>query len=528
MNGMRGFTRRRGAVAAALTTVAAAVLAAAPAAAQEEAAGAGLPAAPGPDASPPLAPDHWAVRAAVRAEALGLARGFFPPQRSASRAAVAAALYEAAATARADRPAFAPVAEGWWARFVEDFSEYAGGAASGVSGLRLLGGRAGVEAADLRGRMEPGRGAWDIRGGPIPVDDRAGVDVVAEGAVAIGRALTLAAAPGLVEGEPDVKTWQVTAAAGRFAASVGRQPVGYGHASGGGVVMSANAPLIRAEVQTPQALRPGGPLRFLGDVTLHTFATRLTESRHPGGPYLWGAHLGVRPHERFAIGINRGAIFGGDSIAEPMSMRMLAGIFVGVLSDNYENQVVSVDARWRLPTEGWLPAVLYAEWGAEDGAGAWWSVPGIVGGVLLPSLPGLPQVAGRVEHAWFATVCCGNPPWYLHVHFPGGWAAGGEPLGHRLGGEGRETRLELAGDEGAARLRWEAAAFVRHRSDEGYLLPIAGGNLYVPTRAGRSTGGSLGAALRVAPRVELRGTVFRDAGDGWREQWARAGASVLF
>jgi hypothetical protein len=86
MNGMG--MRRAGRAAGLAWTAAAAFGVAAPqAGAQEDE----LPRATAA-ASPYLDVDHWAVRAASRAEALGLAPGFFPAQRGARRAEVSAAL----------------------------------------------------------------------------------------------------------------------------------------------------------------------------------------------------------------------------------------------------------------------------------------------------------------------------------------------------------------------------------------------------------------------------------------------------
>ncbi|HEX8243092.1 MAG TPA: hypothetical protein VF541_06345, partial [Longimicrobium sp.] len=72
-------------------------------------------------ASPTLPFEHWAVQAARRAEAMGLTR-FFPAQRAVPRAQVADALADAAANGF--DPAVRRLAEGWQARFREEFPEY--------------------------------------------------------------------------------------------------------------------------------------------------------------------------------------------------------------------------------------------------------------------------------------------------------------------------------------------------------------------------------------------------------------------
>jgi hypothetical protein len=524
--GRRTDTCRTG-VAWALAVVAALAFHAGTAAAQEGGGGSETAAVPRIAASPPLAPDHWAARAAARAEALGLAPGYLPPQRAATRTAVAAALHEAASAAGGD-PALGPLADGWLRRFLEEFPEYRARPAGEVPRLLATGGYAAVGVEEVRGRLEPVAGAYHRRVDPRPIDDLSGPAARAAAGLSAAGRLSGHAELRVGDGGGDVPVWEVAAALGAVELALGRLPVGYGPARGGGIVVGANAPLVAVHLQTPQPVRFGGVLRHLGQVTAHTAATRLTEDRHPGDPFFWSAHLGFQPHPRLTVGINRAAIFGGDSIDIPVNLRNLVGMFVGELNAEFENQVVSLDFRYRAPTEAVLPLLLYLEWGAEDAAGGWWSVPGIVGGARVPAVPGVPELELGVEHTWFRMFCCGNPPWYIHAGQLGGWGAGGAPLGHPLGGEGRETLAYAAAELADARVRLEARGFLRHRGDEGFHQVEAAGNLFTPDRTGRSTGGALTARLRVLPMLEVAVDAFHDAGDGWRERHLRAGAALLF
>jgi hypothetical protein len=524
--GRRTDVRRAGA-AWALAVVAALAVGAGTAAGQEAGGEAEAAAVPRITASPPLAPDHWAARAAARAEALGLAPGYLPPQRAATRTAVAAALYEAA-TAAAGDPALGPLADGWLRRFLEEFPEYGPRAGGEAPRLRAVGGRLGGWAEDVTGRLEPAAGAYHLRVDPRPIDDLSGLAAGGAGGLSAGGRLSGYAELRIGDGGGEVPVWEVAAALGAVELALGRLPVGYGPARGGGIVVGANAPLVAVHLQTPRPVRFGGVLRHLGPVTAHTSATRLTEARHPGDPFFWTAHLGFQPHPRLTVGINRAAVFGGDSIDIPVNLRNLAGMFVGELNAEFENQVVSLDFRYRLPTDGVIPLVAYLEWGAEDGAGAWWSVPGIVAGMRVPAVPGMPELELGVEHTWFRMFCCGNPPWYIHAGQLGGWGAGGAPLGHPLGGEGRETLGYLGADLAGARARVELRGFLRHRGDVGFHRPEAAGNLFTPDRTGRSAGGALSGRLRVGGAAELAVDAFHDGGDGWRERHLRAGVSLLF
>ena len=109
-------------------------------------------------ASPLLPPEHWAVRAAARAEAMGLADNYLPAQRAVPRAVVFAVLAHADAMA-ADRPGLARLTAGWVARFREEFREY-GEDATADALLLPLNGRVSPGFADEKGRLSPAIGYY--------------------------------------------------------------------------------------------------------------------------------------------------------------------------------------------------------------------------------------------------------------------------------------------------------------------------------------------------------------------------------
>jgi hypothetical protein len=447
-------------------------------------------------ASPLLPPEHWAVRAAVRAEALGLAPGWLPAQGAVPRATVEAALR---ASAAGEGPA-AALAARWHARFVQEFPEYRPDAAG--SGVHPLGGlvAAGYERAE--GRVAPAIQDFS----PGALDDREGAVLRGLAGVRAGRGLALWAE--LRSRHHDAVTGDAVAGAGAFALAVGRGTVAYGPGRGGGIVYAGAAPLPRVEVSTTRPLRLPGVLGRAGGIALHTFLSRAGGEREPGEPWLWGARLAVQPHRRFTVGINRGALFGGPP-GDPVTARNLAGMFVGVLRSEFENQVVSMDFRYRLPTERVLPATVYLEWGADDGAGAMFDVPGQVAGVFLPALPGVPALALGAELTRFGPRGDGNGPWYRHHLFMGQWARGDAVLGHPLGGQGHQATVYGEAELAGGRLRLDGMAFTRRRDDT---------NLFRPTRLGRSTGGALQALWRAGRHAELAAEVAVEDGGGWTEQ----------
>lgn len=515
------WTARSGRAAAAAALLLQLLLRSGPAAAQVAAEGAPptLPAA-----SPSLPGDHWAVRAATRAKELGLTTRYLPAQRAVPRAAVGEALREASLAALGRDPELAGLARGWYARFTEEFRE----TAAGTSPTGLLGSAVGAGYERRGGDVEPGAGLFERRTGVTYLPLRSTLVASASLAGALTPGLAAVADPRVTDDGLALPRWDAIAGWGPVALSVGEEAVGYGPAFGGGIVLSGAATLPRVEVQTSRPVEFPGVLRILGSGAFHTFVTRLDERRHPGNPYLWGMRVVVQPHPRLTFGGSRASIFGGDSVTTPVTAGSVGRMLLGILTEDFENQVVAAEFRYRLPTESVLPITLYLEWGADDGSGAWWDVPGRVAGAFVPAVPGLPAVAAGFEYASFAPLCCGNPSWYTHAGQPGGWVAKGAILGHPLGGEGREFLLYGQADLLDARLRLDARAFRRERGRKGYDLFLRAGNLFAPERAGWSSGGAVEGLWRANRRTEVRAVLFREVGSGWRTHALDLNASLLF
>jgi hypothetical protein len=266
-------------------------------------------------------------------------------------------------------------------------------------------------------------------------------------------------------------------------------------------------------------------LRYAGPVSAHTFFSRLGGERHPEEPWMWGARVGFQPHPRLSFGVNRAAMFGGRG-QRPTVERVL-GMLVGVIRNSaFENQILSFDGRWRMPTDAVLPATVYLEWGADDGAGALHETPARIAGVFLPALPRLHNLSAGAEYARFGAACCGHGSWYLNSTFRGNWARGDELLAHPLGGEGTEASGYVRAELLEGYVRVGARGFRRTRIAESYVT--GGGNLFTPGRAGASWGWDVDAAVRLGRPGEARARWFRDQGDGWRETALETGVRVFF
>ncbi len=458
---------------------------------------------------PTLPPSHWAVRALERAEALGLAPGL-PSGRAARLEVVERALRDAAERAREEAsPALRELTAGWHARLLEEFGGL-DAAREGASGLAWVGSRSSVSVVARRGAAAPGLGEFEPeRTGALPLENLIEPRTASEAALSLGEHFGLG---GSVEAGPDgfqVQRLEFSAGAGAWAASIGRAPVGYGPARRGSVVLTGAVPIDALQLGTRATVEAPGVLRHLGAISFHTFMGRMYESRHPGDPFIWGGDLGLQPHRRLQIGIHRAAFFGGDPENHPVTMKSIFNMLIGrVANVGFEDQIVSVSAQWALPSEHLLPLTVYLEWGAEDAAGAWWDVPGQVLGVETPALPFAPEVSVGIEYASFGQSCCGNPEWYRHWSFPGSWASRDRPLGHPMGGNGRQVTLYGAADLAAARVRLHGEVYTRDRHVE---------NLFAPERIGRSTGGEAQIEWRLGPRWEARAVGALEEGDGWRE-----------
>jgi hypothetical protein len=238
-------------------------------------------------------------------------------------------------------------------------------------------------------------------------------------------------------------------------------------------------------------------------------------------PMFVGMRGSIQPHSRLGVGATRAVMFGGvgnTDVGARDLVYMLIGKHAGKGSE-LDNQVVSFDLNYRPPV-GALPLAFYLEWGMEDSAGAWWNVPGLVLGLEVPALPGVPELGVGVERSSFASSCCGNPIWYRHWAFRHGWTDDGRLLGHPLGGHGTEWLTYARADLFGARVHLDLGLFTRDRGVE---------NLLAPERMGRSRGGRLGVDGLIGDGwgVFLQGAL-EDGRGGWREAAMRVGGQLVF
>jgi len=469
---------------------------------------------------PNLARTHWAVVAVRRAEVMGLVGGYLPAQRLVPLEVVERALREAANRSVVELPSQSGLVTGWHRSLLEEFGVLARPDSIGRS-VGLIGSHVSARFRHREDMTVPGIGEFEPhRSGAIPLRDRtvaeAGLDVSAT----LGESFGLRVAGAVATDTLDLETLELVAAWRGVRASAGRIATGYGHGFGGGVAFTGSTPLDVVQVAARAPFDLPLFLGVLGPVSFHTFLGRMWEERHPDEPYIWGASGQFQPHERLTLGVHRAAFFGGDPENQPVTLRRIMVMLIGdVTGLGFEDQIVSVSGRYRLPTEASLPLEVYLEWGSEDAAGGWWSVPGRVGGIWSPSLPFAPGVAAGVEVTEFAHSCCSNPSWYRHWSFVGSWVARDQTLGHPLGGNGTEFLAHAEADLAGGSLKVAGRGFRRNRGDE---------NLFSPGRDGISHGGQLSGSYAPASGLRFDLEVGLETGSGWTERHLRLDGAYLF
>ncbi len=459
-------------------------------------------------ASPGLPADHWAVAALGRLDALGLGGEGLDPgagflDRAEARRRFAAAAVDAAT------PGLARLAGGFAARLAAELGPGEGeGGGARIEALGELGYLA-RRGALLSGYDRDGVTYAPARLGPLTEPAaRLEVDAV------LGRHLAAVVRPEAAAGRVRLDGGYLALRAGALSAWAGRRDVAYGAEADRSIVLGGGVAFDGAGVTLGSARLPG-LLAAAGPVRLEALGARLHEAGAVEHPAFLALRLWARPHPRLWLAATRAAAFDGRGNRH-LRPGEIPGFLLGLAGGAHgetENQVASLEARWRPPTGG-LPVAIYGEWAFDDLGFAWTHVPGVTAGVELPALPGAPAASLGLERTSLAGHCCGNPPWYRHSALP--WIDGRVPLGHPLGGEGVQWlaygRIELPrGIELAAR------AFHRRRGPE---------NLFSPLRQGTSRGGSLDVEWVAPDGVVAFGSAALERGAGWRESALRAGIRV--
>ncbi len=372
-------------------------------------------------------------------------------------------------------------------------------------------------AEDRDGIGAPGLDEFDPhRTGTLILEGSRGVVAELDAGILAGRYFAARVEPVFRDEKVRFGTLEGVVGLGRVALTVGRGQIGFGTAAGGGVVLGG-ARFDRIQIETPAPLEMHGFLSPLGRVGFTTFLAPIREERHRTKPFFWGTTVSLQPHWRTTFYVHRGTMVRGDG-EFPFTAANIARLLVGsIRAGGFENQIVSMEGRFHLPTESVIPLTAYLEWGAEDAAGGWWDVPARIIGLEIPMVPGAPRLSLGMERTSFGQQCCGNPMWYRHWSFPGSWVVEDRPLGHPLGGNGTEWLVFSGLDLPDARGRVDLRAFHRDRGPD---------NLYTPGREGSSWGGAASFRWRMGAGPEIFGAARFESGSGWSEHEARLAGRI--
>jgi hypothetical protein len=319
----------------------------------------------------------------------------------------------------------------------------------------------------------------------------------------------------------------LSAGLGPFDGWVGRRPLDYSLGRGGSTVLGGGLSDVPGlafrsrHVFDGAGLHVREPFRipllgFLGPTRIEMAGGRLPRNGHVERPYVvFGRLMGTPFSPRFTLGINRGAIFGGEG--NPITAGRLLGLLAGIHGGDYgefENQVISVLMRYR-PPFGAVPVQAYVEWGMDDTAGAVKNMPAVIAGAEIVSPPGAEPIVLGLEYTRFPASCCGNPIWYRSVFFRGSWGDEGRLFAHPLGGHGREVLAHARYDLPGRGFFAGGSAFARARGHE---------NLFAPEREGRSWGGGLSLEYAAGGRGSIR----VDGGLERGASWTTARLTLMF
>jgi len=292
---------------------------------------------------------------------------------------------------------------------------------------------------------------------------------------------------------------------GPLHARAGRIPLRLGGATvGGDFVLNEPPPFEGGSLEMPEGFGLPNPIGRVRPTLLIARMERSGDIRHP---WFIAARVSFSPAHNFTWGLQRAIVFGGEG-NEAVTPRKLIEALIGFTdtenkTTNFENQMVSGDLFWKLPD---IPVSLHASWATDDSGEAFINVPAVSIGMDWHVLPFAPSLGLGIEGTVITPAKDTYPPWYQHIGLGDGWTDRGTPLGHPLGGHGRELLLSVFGT--GSDVVFGTAMFVRHRGRF---------NLFAPDREGDSFGmGVDGTLYAFGPlRVRMRVDAERHHRAGW-------------
>ena len=471
-------------------------------------------------ASPFLDPEHWAVRAAKRLHAVGLApQTYDPAVRSQRLIEVAAVFIHAAYIWPSDR--IRDLLQGYTDRLREEFGpshvDASGISAYGPTFVRV---GAGAGMVHHGGRVLTGIGYSNVDDwtGTDPLEDVTSPAVNASLHGALSRRVAFGARAAAHLDGITIDDAYLVGHAGFFGFWAGRRALGFGPGWSGSIALDDQRSFTGAGMYFTDGYTLPSILRYLGPIRFEGFLTRVENEDRPTDPKdpLFGsARLSSNLHNRFALAATRAVMFGGANNTDfelKYLLQMLYGDHAGIAGE-WSNEVFAWDMRFRPPL-GSLPLLLFFEMGMDDSAGAIYRAPAWVLGADVGQIPGAPEFGFGLERIYIPAASIKNTIWYRNWSLRGGWTDDRRLLGHPLGGHGKGWLAHAHADLDDARLSVNASVFRFDRGAE---------NLFAPERVGRAYGAEIDAAYRFAPSLEFRARGRIEDGSDWRQSSAEVG-----
>ena len=232
-------------------------------------------------------------------------------------------------------------------------------------------------------------------------------------------------------------------AIGRLDVEVGKDSLWWGPGYHGSGLMSNNAePFTMLKVSNPEPIQLPWVFQRLGPFKAVYFLTKLEGNRDHPGVRLTGVRLSVKPHPSIELGGSRTIMFGGAGVPD-IGIKDYLQIFWPNNIQANENQLASLDASWRIPMPGQVPARsarLYVDYPGEDAAGFGKYRP--LFGLQLYDLFRTGSTDLRIE---YANNHVGRFPnvFYNHGFYNSGYTYNGRVIGHYMGTDAEDLFVRL-------------------------------------------------------------------------------------
>lgn len=337
-------------------------------------------------------------------------------------------------------------------------------------------------------------------------------------AIAIGTEGRLRVDGQTADFRPDVLA--VRLAWGNLRTTFGREPLSWGHAVHGNLVLSTNAqPLDQLRFESESPFRLPGPLRRLGRFHAAAFLARLDDPDRADAPFPWlvGHRFSYSPASWLVLGLNRTILTAGRGRGFAPGLESVRDLLFSQNAYASADQKVTLD--WSLllaPVAARVPGLdggrFYGEHGGDDAFQGFPPTPSSTATLL-----GLELVSqGVLLRGEVARNDDDRNLWYWHWAYPDGYTVQGRVLGHPMGGDARSLYVDLEVPLG----RWGLLMAGMSLVERGFHAANGVPALLLPADAPVPNGRQGGASLALerywggfpgALRVEAR--VLRESGD---------------